>query len=252
MSVPYWWFCFLVGRFVLSLLTFKPLIMEIITACPTSTVTILACQKIAKTFKENIYELSSIREEWDPEYATSLNIWIEDTIEKHYNENIDAWDESKYNQWHEIMVAGLQNLKILRASMKVDFKDDKSFLKEFFEKTGYAEYFSDAKNGDHLSLYKFLSTFAENLDDESRAKVVAKGSLDSLFNKILSCAKKISEFKECFEALEGETDLNTYGQKEVSQIYSTIRDICRIAIAYYQFDPIKRDEFNFYKVLVKL
>ena len=66
--------------------------METITACPTSTVTILACQKIAKSFKENIYELSSVREEWDPEYATSLNIWIEDTIEKLYPDNVEAWE----------------------------------------------------------------------------------------------------------------------------------------------------------------
>ena len=60
--------------------------METLTICPTSTVTILACQKIAKAFKENIYELSSIRKEWEPAYATSLNIWIDDTLEKYYVE----------------------------------------------------------------------------------------------------------------------------------------------------------------------
>jgi hypothetical protein len=46
--------------------------METATLCPTSTATILACQKIAKSFRENIYELSNIRKEWDPEYAISL------------------------------------------------------------------------------------------------------------------------------------------------------------------------------------
>lgn len=226
--------------------------METITACPTSTVTILACQKIAKVFKENIYELSSIRKEWDPEYATSLNIWIEDTIEKHYSDNLDAWDDNKYREWHEIMVAGLQSLKILRASMKVDFKNDKAFLREFFQKTGYDEYFSDAKNGDHLSMFRFLLTFAENIDDTTRKKIVEKGSMDSLFDKILISANKIKKFKECFEALEGDTMLNTYGQKEVAEIYSTTKDICRIATAYYQFDPMKRSQFNFYKTLVNL
>ncbi|MCA1759264.1 MAG: hypothetical protein LC658_05810, partial [Bacteroidales bacterium] len=58
--------------------------METMIACPTSTVTILACQKIAKTFKENIYELSRIRKDWDPGYATSINVWVNDTIEKYY------------------------------------------------------------------------------------------------------------------------------------------------------------------------
>lgn len=226
--------------------------METLTICPTSTATILACQKIAKAFKENIYELSSIREEWDPNYATSLNIWIDDTIDKYYADNMNAFEESQYREWHEIMVAGLQSLKILRASMKVDFKNDKAFLKDFFEKTGYSDYFSDAKNGDHISMCRFLMKFSENIDDETRQKIVAKGTVDSVFDKILRSAEEIKQFEECFEALEGDAEINSYGQKEISAIYKTVQGICRIAIAYYQFDPIKRSQFNFYKTLVNL
>lgn len=226
--------------------------METLTMCPTSTATILACQKIAKTFKENIFELSNVRSEWDPEYATSLNVWIEDTIDKHYADKLDALKNEHYIQWHEIMVAGLQHLKVLRASVKVDFKDDKEFLRTFFKKVGYTDYFSDAKNGDHLSLYNFLKTFAENLDEKTRQKIVEKGTLDSIFDKILACSNRINEFEDCFIALEGEADLNNYGKKEVASIYATIQDICRIAIAYYQFDPIMRSKFSYYKILVNL
>ena len=226
--------------------------METLTICPTSTATILACQKIARAFKENIYELSSIRKEWEPTYATSLNIWIDDTLEKYYVDNLDSWDERKYREWHEVMVAGLQSLKILRASIKVDFKDDKDFLKKFFEKTGYDEFFSDAKNGDHLSMCKFLITFSKNIDDATRKKIVARGTSDTLFVKILDSAQQIKKFEECFAALEEDADLNNYGKKEMNEIYKNVQDICRIAIAYYQFDPIKRDQFNFYKTLVNL
>lgn len=226
--------------------------METQTVCPTSTATILACQKIAKTFKENIYELSSVRKEWDPEYATSLNVWIEDTLEKHYIDSLDAIREEHYRQWHEVMVAALQHLKVLRASMKIDFKDDKEFLNDFFQKVGYNDYFSDAKNGDHLSLFKFLKTFAANLDDATREKIVDKGTMDSLFDKIMVCANRVNEFEDCFVALEGENQLDNYGKKEVSGIYGTIQDICRVAIAYYQFDAEKRSNFNYYKVLVNL
>jgi hypothetical protein len=226
--------------------------METLTICPTSTATILACQRIARAFKENIYELSSIRKEWDPAYAVSLNIWIDDTLEKYYATNLNSWDDSKYREWHEVMVAGLQGLKILRASMKVDFKDDKKFLKEFFAKTGYDEFFSDAKNGDHLSMCKFLITFSENIDGETRRKIVAKGTMDSIFEKILESAQEIKKFEECFATLEEDAELNNYGKKEMTEIYKTVQDICRIAIAYYQFDPLKRDQFNYYKTLVNL
>jgi len=70
--------------------------METEVLCPTSTATILACQKIAKSFKENIYELSSIRKEWDPEFAVSLNVWIEDTIEKYYTNGLETIHEERY------------------------------------------------------------------------------------------------------------------------------------------------------------
>ncbi len=226
--------------------------METMTACPTSTVTILACEKIAKTFKENIYELSRIRNDWDPGYATSINVWVNDTIDKYYLGNKESIDYSRFVEWHDIMIAGMQGLKVLRASIKVDFKHDKPFLKNFFEKHGYTEFFSDAKNGDHLSLHKFLTTFANNLDEETRKKIISKNTPDTVIVKILDCAKQITKFTECFEALEGDAQLNTYGQKEVKEIYETIQDISRIAMAYYQFDPIKRDLFNFYKVLVNL
>lgn len=226
--------------------------METATACPTSTATILACQKIAKSFKENIYELSRIRGEWDNEYATSLNVWINDTIEKYYADNLDSIEDKRYREWHEVMVAGLQSLKVLRASLKVDFKNDKAFLKDVFKKLGYSDFFSDAKNGDHVSLYMFLTTFVKNLDDETRLKIAHKSVPESLLHKIFETAKQIEEYKCCFEALESENELNTYAQKEVAEIYETIQDICRIATAYYQFDPMLRDEFNFYKVMVNL
>ncbi len=226
--------------------------METKALCPTSTSTILACQKIARSFKENIYELSSIRKEWDLEFAVSLNVWISDTIEKYYEGGLDSISDKKYREWHEVMVAALQSLKILRAAMKVDFSSDKAFLKDTFQKLGYSDYFSDAKNGDHLSLYHFLTTFAENIDEATRKKIVNKGTSDTLFKKILESAKQIKEYKDCFETLESENELSTYAQKEVAEIYQTIQDICRIAVAYYQFDPEKRDLFNFYKVLVNL
>ncbi|HYQ58806.1 MAG TPA: hypothetical protein VEP89_15805 [Draconibacterium sp.] len=226
--------------------------METLTLCPTSTATILACHKIAKTFKENIYELSVLRKEWDPEFATSLCVWIEDTIDKHYRDNLDVLEDEHYREWHEIMVEGLQHLKVLRASIKVDFKKDKLFIKEFFLKMGYSDYFSDAKNGDHISLFKFLKTFAANYNENDRKKIVNKGTPDILFDKILVCANRVSKFEDCFVALQEDTNLDNYGRNEVARIYESIQDICRIAIAYYQFDPEKRCKFNYYKVMVNL
>lgn len=226
--------------------------METATICPTSVETILACKRIAKAFKENIYELSSIRKDWDHKYATLLQQWIDETFEKDFEGNIENIDYGKFETWHEIMIAGLQNLKLLKACVKVDFQDDKEFQKEFFQTLGYNDYYSQAKNGDHLSLYRFLTTFAKNLTDEMRQKVLSKNMKDSVFVKILDYAQQIQAFKHCFEMLESDAILNVYEQKEVLKIYNTIKDICTIASAYYDFDLVKRNSFSFYKVLVNV
>ncbi len=226
--------------------------MESKSICSTNTATILACQNIARSFKENIYELSRIRNEWDPEFATSLKIWVDDTIEKYYEDCKEQLNDPKFRSWHELMIGALKCLGILRASMKVDFKEDKVFLKDFLKKHGYSDFFSDAKNGDHLSMYNLLKTFSNNLNEETKIKILKKGVNEPLLERILEYAKEINAYKDCFELMESNYGVNTYGKKEVEEIYGTIKDICRISIAYYQYDPVNRDKFNFYRVLRNL
>lgn len=226
--------------------------METVIECPANAATILACRKIAKSFRENIYELFRIREQWNPAYATSLKSRIDDAFRKYYLKDFSAISDEKYHEWHEVMASGLQNLKVLRAALKVDFKEDKQFLKETFNKLGYSEYFEDAKSGDYLSFYKLLSTFSENLDAETRNKITAKGIPHFLIDKVCMAAEKIEDYRCCMESLISESNLKTDAQQEITGIYETIRDICTIARAYYQFDPVKRDKFDFYKVMVKL
>jgi hypothetical protein len=73
-----------------------------------------------------------------------------------------------------------------------------------------------------------------------------------VIDHILDYAEQINAYKECFELMESNDQVNFYGKKEVEGIYSSIKDICTIAGAYYQFDPDIRDKFNFYHVLRRL
>jgi len=161
-------------------------------------------------------------------------------------------NEEQQNDWRELMIGALRCLGIVRASVKVDFKDDKPFVKSFMKKSGYDEFYSDAKNGDHLSTHNLLQTFVANLDEKTRKEIVQRGTKDFLFDRILDYAKQINEFKECFEKMKSNEVVNQYGQKEAEEIYTTIKDICRIATAYYQYDPIMHEKFDFYKVLRSL
>ena len=226
--------------------------MNVISTCLTGTATILTCRKIAQSFGENIYELSSIRRNWSPDYAGNLKERIETMMNQYFTYETLVDHLEKNGKFYDLMIAALKDISVFRAELKVDFKHDKEWLNSTFENLGYVDYFSDAKNGDHFSLYKMMSTFRRNMTPELQQVILARGIDQHLLTRLLSYRKELAELKNCFDISHGKDQLSADLKREINAIYSEVKDICRIASAYYEFDPAQRDRFNFYKVMIKL
>lgn len=226
--------------------------MNVISTCLTGTATILTCRKIAQSFSENIYELSSIRRNWSPDYAVNLKDRIDRIMNQYYTQESLIDHLEKHGQFYELMIAALKDISVFRAELKVDFSHDKEFLKETFENLGFVDYYSDAKNGDHFSLYKMMATFKRNMTPELQQVIFARGIDKNLLIRLLSYKERLAELKNCFDISHGNDQLGADLKREINAIYSEVKDICRIINAYYEFDPIQRDRFNFYKVMINL
>lgn len=226
--------------------------MNVISTCLTGIETILTCRKIAQSFSENIYELSSIRRNWSPGYATNLKDRISKIISLNFTDELISEHLEKHGQLHELMIAALKDIIVFRAQLKVDFKSDKQFLKDTFEKLGYVDFYSEAKNGDHFSLFKMMSMFKQNMDNDLQHVILSRGIDKNLLNHLLFYHEKLADLKNCFDILHGHDELDADVKREINAIYSEIKDISRIATAYYEFDPAQRDKFNFYKVMIGL
>lgn len=216
------------------------------TQC-ASTATIYACRKVAKTFSENIYELSRVRKEWTPEYAADLKQKIEQTLKKHFDNR--TLKGNLPDQWEEIPVAVIRDLSLLRAEVKVDFKMDKLYQKQIFHDLGYEEFFSDAKDGDYMSLFYLLCTFRKRMDGDMKASICRNGIEPALIDRIIDFSNQITQNTDCVEWFKRRELVNTLAEKEVTQIHNEIKNICRIASSYYMMEPVKREKFCFYKVL---
>lgn len=220
--------------------------------CLASAATLIACRSIAQAFSENIYELEHIRQNWNLAYAESLKKKIQMVAEKHLSDDKLKISPEKVNDWRELMISAFTDLAIIRASVKVDFKEDKEFQKDFFNRMGYTQYFSDAKNGDHVSMYNFIREFSSQLTPEIHQKITGKGLDRKIVDRIAEDAKTSLQFSECFEVLNDPEAIADEGRRLLEEIYREIQDICRICTAYYHFDPNKREGFNFFKALRKL
>ncbi|MDP2338678.1 MAG: hypothetical protein Q8N05_19960 [Bacteroidota bacterium] len=226
--------------------------MNVISTCLTGTATILTCRKIAQSFSENIYELSSIRHNWTPDYAGSLKQRIENIMHQYFTEESLTDHLQKHGKFYDLMVAALKDISVFKAEMKVDFNHEKEFQNNTFDKLGYLDYYSDAKNGDHFSLYKMMATFRRNMTPELQEIILSGGIDENLLNRLLTYKEKLAELKNCFDISSGRDQLSAELKKEINAIYSEVKDICRIVNAYYSFDPVQRDKYNFYKVMINL
>jgi len=226
--------------------------MNVISTCLTGTATILTCRKIAQSFSENIYELSSIRHNWSPEYANDLKHRIDSIMHQYFTDESLSDHLEKHGQFYELMISALKDITIFRAELKVDFSYDKQFLKDTFEKLGYVDYFSDAKNGDHFSLYKMMATFKRNMNSDLQQMVLSRGIDTVLLTRLLTYKEKLADLKNCFDISHGQDQLDAELKREINAIYSEIKNVCRIVNAYYEFDPVQRDRFCFYKVMIGL
>ena len=220
--------------------------------CLASAATLMACRSIAQAFAENIFELSHLRASWSVEYAESLKSRIQEVMEKHFSEEKGQLHSEKIRDWKELIISALTDLALVRASVRVDFKDDPAFVKEVFDKLGYTDYFSDAKNGDHVSMYNFIREFAANLTPALRNRITENGLDSHIVDRIMDDARMLDKFHECFEILSDASLIEDEGKKSLEIIYDEIQDICRITGAYYFFDPAKKESFNFFKALRKV
>jgi hypothetical protein len=226
--------------------------MESKNLCPSTAATIFACQSIVNSFAENIYELAHIRKEWNVGYAEALKKDAQAIVDKFSSSgNIKATLE-KLMVWRELMISSLTDIGIIRASVKNDYKNDKPFQKEFYQLLGYNDFFSDAKNGDHFSMFQFVKTFAQNLSPELKDKILAHGLDPHIVERVNENARELENFAECFSMMNDTTIVPAEYQESLEKLYSEVRDISRIATAYYYFDPKKREAFNFFKALRNL
>ncbi len=226
--------------------------MNVISTCLTGTATILTCRKIAQSFSENIYELSSIRRNWSPDYAANIKERIDRIMNQYFTQESLSDHLDNHGKFYGLMVAALKDVSVFRAELKVDFRHDKDFLKKTLDNLGYDDYFSEAKNGDHFSLYKMMATFKRNMTPELQQIIQARGIDKNLINRLLAYKEKLSELKDCFDVSQEKDQLEADLKHEINSIYAEIKDICRIVSAYYEFDPMQHDKFRFYHVMINL
>ena len=208
---------------------------------------LLASKTIAETLKLNLADLSMARSTWTEEYTTQLSTKIDDAID-----NYLGLDKKKELRDTTANLAAIQNpakrdLSFIKTQIEVDFGKD---AKEIIKALGFDKSLRSVQKGDQEALIELLYSFKKGLNASLKAQIIEKGTNTALLDRIIAYADQMKQTNVTQETLKETTKaLSEEALKAFNEIYNEVIGICKIASNFYQFDPLKKEQFTFTKMI---
>jgi hypothetical protein len=214
---------------------------------------LVTAQTIAENFKANITELSATRSDWTAEYADKLVSKIHDAIGNSLGIDSKKDLRNATSTMALIQVPAKRDISFFKTQIDDDFKKETSRRDEILKTLGYAKHLRGVQKGNQESLIQLLYSFKTNMTDTLRQEITAKGLNASLIDNIIGYA---DAFKQANVTQETYKESTKEVSKEVADSFNAIYDeiigICKKASNYYQFEPLKKEQFTFAKTIDNL
>ena len=208
---------------------------------------------IAETFRRYNSELSPVRTDWTSEYADSLNTRIDNALRTHLGIDSKKDLRSATKIVESLQFPAKRDLSFFKIQIEDDFKKDPTKRTEILKTLGFAAFLKGVQKNDQESLIQLLYAFKTNMTPELNAEITAKGLSPALIVKITGYADTFTDANVTQESFKGSTKEITQEVIDVfNSIYDEVIGICKKASKYYQYEPLKKEQFTFSKVLSNL
>lgn len=209
--------------------------------------TILACKTITTNFITNLSELSAVRTNWTPEYANGLSDRIDYSMDEHLGLDKKKELRQASAKLAELQIPAMRDISFLKKMIEVDFKTEAS---DILKSLGYNIKFREVQQGNQEALIQMLFAFNKGMTDNLKEQIVEKGTTPELIERIKGYAKEITNANITQETLKETTkDISAEALKAFNDIYTEVIGICKIAQDFYRFEPLKKEQFTFSKVV---
>jgi hypothetical protein len=214
---------------------------------------LMTSRTISGSFNTLISELSAVRTNWTPEYATGLNTRIDEIIQTHLGTDAKKELRLSTTALKAIQVPANRDLSLFKTQIDEDFKNEPSRRDEILNTLGFTSHLKGVQKDNQESLIELLYQFKTNMDEPLKLEITGKGMAPALIDNITGYADTFMQANVAQETFKGST-------KEITQevidtfnaVYDEIIGICKIASNYYQYEPLKKEQFTFSKVLARL
>ena len=208
---------------------------------------LLASKTITQSLADNLTDLSMARTTWTSEYVTGLATKIDDAIENYLGLDKKKELRDATLQLSMLQTPAMRDLSFMKTQIQVDF--GKGAI-EILKKLGFDKNLRAVQKGDQEALIQLLYTFKKGLTDELRTQITEKGTNPALIDRIVGYADQLKDANVSQETLKETTKVVSEEAVNVfNEIYDEIVGICKIASIFFQYEPLKKEQFTFKKVV---
>lgn len=211
---------------------------------------LMAAKTVSANFNENIDELSTVRANWNPEYAQELSGRINYAFDNYLGLDRKKELHEATKRLTDLQVPALRDLRFLKQQIEVDFKGE---AKGIIKQLGYGDLLTKAGQGNQEALIQLLFAFRKGMDNALKELIVSQGTNPVLIDRIIAYADQILLANMTQESLKESTkELTQEAIAGLNEIYDEVIGICKISASYYQWDPVKKNQFTFAKIVANM
>ena len=212
-------------------------------------VMITAAKTIAENFKANMADLSQVRSDWTDESANDLIGKIDSVIENVLGTDAQKDLRNATAALIAIDATAKRDLSFFKTQIDDDFKKESAFKSEILNTLGFTKYLKDVQNGSQEAMTLLLAAFKMNMTDSIKNAIVEKGTSPALIDKIMTYANTYAQANVSQELMkQASKNISKEVADELNAIYEQVIGICKKASKYYQYEPLKKEQFTFKKV----
>jgi len=217
--------------------------------------TMMACQTLAANFKDNIEELALVRDNWTPEYAADMETRLKEAIGKYIGVDNMSGLKKATNALNIVINQAKKDVNFFYKQVNADF--DAEPLRQrrdaILQTLGFNTYWKNVSNTGQTDMINLLQTYKQNLTDELKQEINSKGTTMALLERIPTYLEQLQAANNTQEQLKSTTpELTEEANNVLNSLYQEVIAMAKIAKAYYDSDPVKRNQFTIHYIIRNL
>ena len=206
---------------------------------------------LCDNFDEEQATLIAVRSTWAPPYIENLRTRVNSAIDTYLGKDALKEQRESTQKVRALQLSAVYKLGLFQEQVKIDYSGDT--LKNLLDSLGFTRFFKAVKGGKQGETVQMLVQFKQNLGDDLKAELIAKGMAAALTDEIITLANQLNEANVLQEKLKSSHPVESrQAVEEFNAIYKEAIGICKIARRVFMGNPEKQARFTFSKLIKQM